>query len=129
MLSTMKQTIQTQKAPQAIGPYSQAVVSNNMVFVSGQIPLSKDNMPIEGTIEEKTHQVMKNIGEILLASGVSFSDVVKVTMYLTDIENFKRINAIYSEYMLNPYPARETVAVKSLPLNAEIEMSVIAIKN
>lgn len=125
----MKQIIQTPNAPQAIGAYSQAVVFENMIFVSGQIPLNTDNMLIEGTIEEKTHQIMKNIGNILAASSSSFNDILKVTIYLTNIENFKRVNAIYSEYVSSPYPARETVAVKSLPLNAELEIGVIAIKN
>lgn len=124
----MKKNIKTLKAPQAIGPYSQAVVVDDFIFISGQIPLLPNGELIKGTIEKETHQVMKNLNAILDASKVSFKDVVKITLYVTDISMFKRVNEVYKSYMSEPYPARETVGVKELPLGAKLEMSMIATK-
>jgi 2-iminobutanoate/2-iminopropanoate deaminase len=124
----MKQAINTNKSPQAIGPYSQAIVSGNFVFTSGQIPLTPEGNLVIGTIEEKMHQVMKNLDAILCASGVTFANVVKTTIYLTDVSFFNRINMVYKQYMKEPYPARETVIVKELPKGADIEVSLIALK-
>jgi len=124
----IKQKIVTKKAPAAIGPYSQAIVVGNFVFTAGQIHLKPNGELLAGTVEEKMHQVMKNLEAVLQASGVNFSDVVKTTAYITDESMFRRINTVYSEYMNEPYPARETVVVKSLPMGAEIEISMIAVK-
>lgn len=124
----MKTKIQTVKAPKAIGPYSQAIVAGNFVFTSGQIHTTPDGKLLEGTIEEQAHQVMKNLNVVLDAAGVTFVDVVKATMYVTDMSDFVKINAVYQSYMVEPYPARETVEVKKLPLGVKIEISMIAIK-
>lgn len=124
----MKQKIETTKAPKATGPFSQAIITGKMVFTSGQICLTPEGKLLEGTIEEQTHQVMKNLKEILLASGVTFSDVVKTTIYVTDMSVYGRINAVYGGYMSDPYPTRETVCVKELPLGSKVEISMIAVK-
>jgi len=125
----MKTIIQTLNAPQAIGPYSQAVIIDDFIFISGQIHLSPNGELVEGTIEEQTHQVMKNLKAILEASQVSFKDVVKTTVYVTDMSVFKKVNEVYKSYMVEPYPARETVGVKKLPLGAKLEISMIAKKD
>lgn len=106
-------------------PYSPHIIKNNLVFTSGQIPL-KDGTLIEGTIEDKTHQVMKNLEAVLKDAGVSFNDVVKVTIYTTDLSSYQRINEVYVGYFTGMLPAREMVEVKALPLGAEIEISMIA---
>lgn len=125
----MKKEIKTLNAPQAIGPYSQAISAGNFIFTAGQIYLTQEGNLIEGSIEDKVHQVMKNLDAILRASGVTFADVVKTTIYITDGSMFSRINTIYASYMKEPYPARETVIVKDLPKSAEIEISMIAVKD
>lgn len=125
----MKHKINTLDAPSAIGPYSQAIVVQNFVFTADQIHLTKSGELLSGTIEEKTHQVMKNLDAILQGAGVTFSDVVKTTAYITDSSMFKKINSVYTSYVKEPYPARETVVVKELPMGAEIEMSMIAVKS
>jgi len=124
----MIKVVKTLNAPQAIGPYSQAVIGGGFVFVSGQIHLKPNGDLVEGTIEEQTHQVMKNLMAILESAKVSFKNVVKVTIYLTDISVFGKVNAVYKSYMVEPYPARETVGVKELPRGAKIEISMIAVK-
>lgn len=124
----MNKIIKTSNAPQAIGPYSQAVVSDGFIFVSGQIHLTPSGEIVEGTIEEQTNQVMKNLKAILESAKVSFKNVVKVTIYLTDMSVFDKVNTVYKSYMVEPYPARETVGVKELPRGAKIEMSMIAVK-
>ncbi len=125
----MKKVITTPNAPQAIGPYSQAIVSGDYIFVSGQIHLTPDGRLVEGTIEEQTHQVMENLKAILEAADASFQNVVKVTIYLTNIEDFGKMNVVYKAYMVEPFPARETVAIKELPKGAKIEISMIAVKS
>lgn len=125
----MNKSIKTSKAPQAIGPYSQAIVNKNLVFISGQIHLLPNGNMVEGTIEEQAHQVMKNLREILKSTGVTFKDVVKATIYVTDISVFARLNSVYESYMAKPFPARELVCVKKLPRDAKIEISMIAMKN
>jgi 2-iminobutanoate/2-iminopropanoate deaminase len=125
----MKQKIATDKSPKAIGPYSQAIVNGNMIFTSGQIHLTPEGTLLDGTIEEQTHQVMKNLQHILEKAGVTFHEVVKTTIYVTDMSCYGKINTIYGSYMTEPYPARETVCVKELPLGAKVEISMIAIKN
>lgn len=124
----MKQKIITKTAPQAIGPYSQGIIAGNFIFTAGQIPMMADGKLLAGSIEDQMHQVMKNLEEVLKAAGATLTDVVKTTAYVTDISILERINKIYSSYMQEPYPARETVGVKQLPKGAEIEISMIAVK-
>lgn len=109
-------------------PFSEYIEKNGFVFISGQVSLNADGQMIDGDIEEKTHQVMKNLQKILESAGVSFSDVVKTTIFLTDMDDFGKVNSIYASYLKEPYPARETICVKALPLGAEIEISMIAAK-
>ncbi len=125
----MKTKIETINAPKAIGPYSQAIiVEGKFVFTSGQIHLTPEGKLLEGTIEEQTHQIMKNLKAILESAGVSFNEVVKTVIYVTDMTVYGKVNEVYGSYMNDPYPARETVCVKELPLGAKIEISMIAIK-
>lgn len=124
----MKTKIETSKAPKAIGPYSQAIINDGFIFISGQIYLTPDGTLVEGTIEEQAHQVMENLKAVIKAAGASFADVVKTTMYITDMSDFGKINEVYKSYMTQPYPARETVGVKELPKGVKIEISMIAMK-
>lgn len=125
----MKTKIETTNAaPTGTIPYSQAIESNGFIFTAGVICLTPEGKLLEGTIEEQVHQIMKNLAAILEAGGVGFSDVVKTTIYLTDMSIYKTVNEIYATYMPQPYPARETVCVKELPLGANIEISMIAAK-
>lgn len=125
----MKQKIETTKAPKAVGPYSQAITDGNLVFTSGQIHLTPEGKLLEGTIEEQTHQVMKNLQAVLEAAGVSFKEVVKTTIYVTDMAVYGKINEVYGSYFSEPFPARETVQVAALPLGAKVEISLVAVKN
>lgn len=109
-------------------PFSKYIITNNLVFTSGQVHLGVDGALVEGTIEEKTHQVMKNLEKILHEAGVVFDDVVKTTIYVTNMSNYAHINQVYVSYFHDRMPARELVCVKELPLGAEIEMSMIAEK-
>ncbi len=129
ILTSMKSKITTDKAPQATGAFSQAIMCGGFIFTGGQIHLTSDGVLITGTIEEKTRQVMENLKYILEAGGVSFKDVVKTTIYITDRAEYKAITDIYAEYIEDPYPARETVCVKELPLGASVEISMIATKH
>ncbi|PLV58971.1 RidA family protein [Thermotoga sp. KOL6] len=125
----MKWVVETEKAPKAIGPYSQAIVVGNMMFVSGQIPVDpKTGNLIEGTIEEKTERVLENLKAILEAGGFSLEDVVKVTVFTTSIDFFPRVNEVYARYFDTHKPARSFVAVSQLPKNVEIEIEAIAVK-
>ena len=118
--------VATQDAPQAIGPYSQAVICGNMVFTSGQIPINPANGAVEAqTIEQQTHQVMKNLGAVLKAAGSSFEKAVKTTCFLADISDFAAFNGVYAEYFTTK-PARSCVAVKDLPKGVKVEVEVIA---
>jgi 2-iminobutanoate/2-iminopropanoate deaminase len=108
-------------------PFSPSVTKNGFVFTSGQVYLL-DGKLLEGTIEEQTHQVMKNLSAVLEKAGVSFKDVVKTTIYVTDMENYAKINEVYAQYFSEPFPARDTVCVRELPLGAKIEISMIAAK-
>ena len=122
----MKQVI-TDKAPQAIGPYSQAIVTGGMVYASGQIAINPETGDIvEGGIEAQTHQVLKNVSNILAAAGSSMNRVVKTTVFMADMADFATVNNIYATYFSEPYPARSAVAVKSLPKNVLIEIEVVA---
>ncbi len=125
----MKKIISTENAPQAIGPYSQAVETNGTLYISGQVPLIAATMKVvEGGIKEQTLQVMKNIGAILEVAGYSYSDVVKSTCLLSDMANFKAMNEVYAKYYTERQPARAAFAVKELPLGVLIEIETIAVK-
>lgn len=124
----MKIKVITTKAPTATGPFSQAVVNGNLIFTSGSICLTTEGKLLEGTIEEQIHQIMKNLQAILQEAGVDFSSVVKTTIYVTDMSIYGKVNEIYGTYMSDPFPAREVVCVKELPLSAKVEISMIAIK-
>ena len=118
--------VATEKAPAAIGPYSQAVVCGDMVFTSGQIPINPASGNVEAvTIEDQSEQVMKNLGEVLNAAGSSFEKAVKTTCFLADIADFAAFNAIYAQYFTTK-PARSCVAVKDLPKGVKVEVEVIA---
>ena len=120
----------TDKAPSpGNSPHSQAIIHDNMVFTSGQVCLTREGKMLDGTIEEQTHQVMKNLKAILEAAGVSFNDVVKTTIYVTDMSLYGKINQVYGSYFSEHFPARETVCVKELPLGAKVEISMIAVKS
>lgn len=125
----MKRIIETQDAPQAVGPYSQAVEVNGTLYISGQVALNPKTMQlVEGGIKEQTQQVLKNIGSILNAAGYHYSDVVKSTCLLSDIADFKAMNEIYGQFYTENKPARAAYAVKDLPLGALIEIETIAMK-
>lgn len=119
--------IHTEKAPAAIGPYSQAIKVGNLIFCSGQIPIDPATGNIvEGGIEAQAHQSLKNVSNLLEAAGSSTSKVVKTTVFLADMADFVTVNGIYAQYFSEPYPARSAVAVKTLPKNVLIEVEVIA---
>ncbi len=124
----MKTKVSTTKAPQATGPFSQAVATENFVFTSGQVYLTSEGKLLEGSLEEQIHQIMKNLQAILEEAGVSFAHVVKTTVYVTDMGIYKTFNDIYGSYMQEPFPAREVVCVKELPLGAKVEISMVAAK-
>jgi 2-iminobutanoate/2-iminopropanoate deaminase len=121
----MKQIIFTEKAPAAIGPYSQAVLSNGTLYMSGQIALAL--VEAGATIEDETRQVMKNMQAILESADMTFEHVVKCTIFVKDMNNFATINGIYGEYFENNPPARETVEVARLPKDVNVEISCIAV--
>lgn len=119
----------TSAATKPIGPYSQAVYADGFLFISGQIAIDATSGIVDtSNIENQTKKVMQNIKAILEASGMEYKNVVKSTIYITDMNNFATINKIYSDYFTNNFPARETIEVKSLPKNAKIEISMIAYK-
>ncbi len=125
-----KITFETDRAPEAIGPYSQAVKYDGILYCSGQIGLDPETMQLSGSdIVSQSRQVMKNLGEVLKASGCNFNDVLKCTIYLADMDDFAKVNEIYGEVFNELPPARETVAVKTLPKNALVEISCLAIAN
>jgi len=126
----MKRIISAKNAPAAAGPYSHAVEAGGILFVSGQVALDPaTGKLINGGIREQTEQVLRNIGAILEAAGYSYGDVVKSTVLLSDIEDFKTMNEIYSKFFPTEQPARVAYAVKDLPLGALIEIEVIAVKS
>ena len=125
-----KQILHTLNAPAPIGPYSQAVIAGNMVFISGQVAIN----PATGNVEAKdiageTRQVMENLKAILTEAHLSFYNVVKTTIFLTDMSLFAAVNEVYGGYFVSDSPARETVAVKGLPKNVNVEISMIAVKS
>lgn len=125
----MKKVISTDKAPQAIGPYSQATEAQNFIFCSGQIPLQADGSFLDGNAVEQTKQVMDNLGEVLKAAGLELSNVVKTTIYLTDLNDFQTVNETYGSYFPNDPPARATVQVAALPKGAKVEIDAIAVRS
>jgi 2-iminobutanoate/2-iminopropanoate deaminase len=124
-----KTVVHSSSAPDPIGPYSQAIAAGNMLFVSGQIAIRQQSgQMITDDIESETEQVMQNIGSILQAAGMNFSNVVKCSIFLSDFASFQKVNAIYGKYFPAQPPARETVEVSRLPKDANIEISCIAVK-
>lgn len=126
----MKKIILTEKAPKPIGPYNQAVVVDNSIYVSGQIAINPEtgNLEIEH-LESETHLVMKNLTAVLNAGGFELTDVVKCSIFISDMDNFSRINEVYATYFTSDFPARETVEVSVLPKNVNVEISCIAVKS
>ncbi len=123
----MKKIIYSDKAPQPIGPYSQAVRVGKLIFLSGQIGIDPNNGNlVSGGITAETHQVMKNIQAILAEAKLSFANIVKTTIFLTNLSDFTEVNQIYAEYLSKDFPARSTIEVKALPKGAKIEIEVIA---
>lgn len=126
----MKTAIATADAPAAIGPYSQAIAVGNTLFCAGQIPLVPTTGALAGPdIESQTRQVFANIKAVLAANGMTFADVVKTTVFLTDFADFAAMNVIYQEHFAAPFPARSTVGVAALPRNSRVEIEVTAIKS
>jgi 2-iminobutanoate/2-iminopropanoate deaminase len=127
----MKNEILTSSAPAPIGPYSQAIDTGSMVFCSGQIPLDPSTGAIvgEGDVEVQTRQVMRNISEVLKQAGLGFQQVIKTTIFLKNMGDFPKVNAVYAESFQAPYPARSTVEVARLPKDVAVEIEVIALRS
>lgn len=124
----MKQEVKAEKAPKAIGPYSQGIIANGFVFVSGQIPLDPTSGELSlGTIEEQTRLVLRNVGAVLEAAGSSYEKVVKCTVFLQDMNDFSRMNQVYAEFFRAPFPARAAVQVARLPRDVKVEIEAIAV--
>ena len=122
-------SIHTNQAPAAIGPYCQAIEANGMIFASGQIPIDPaTGQFVEGGIQEQTRQALTNARNILQAAGTDMENVIKTTVYLSDINNFAAMNEVYAQFFTEPFPARSAVAVKDLPKGALVEIEVLAIK-
>jgi 2-iminobutanoate/2-iminopropanoate deaminase len=123
-----KQIINTTDAPEPIGPYNQAIQAGNLLFISGQVAINPKNNLVEARdIFEEAHQVMHNLRAVLHAAGLDFKNVVKTTIFLTDMEFFTSVNEVYGKYFTGEFPARETIAVKALPKNVHVEISMIAV--
>ena len=124
----MKKEIKTDKAPKAIGPYSQAIVANGFVFASGQIAIDPATGELnQGSLEDQARQVLKNLSAVLEAAGSTMDQVVKSNVYLQNMDDFSRMNAVYAEFFKAPYPARAAVQVARLPRDVKIEIEVVAI--
>jgi 2-iminobutanoate/2-iminopropanoate deaminase len=125
----MNEIINTTNAPAPIGPYSQAVIANGFLFMSGQVAINPSNGEVvSSSIHEETHQVMRNIKAVLLEASYGFEDVVKTTIFLSDMSLFAEVNEVYGSYFESNFPARETVAVKGLPKGVNVEISMTAYK-
>lgn len=121
------QSISTDKAPAAVGPYSQAVIAGNMVFVSGQIPVDPKTGNIPENIVDQARQALTNLGEVLKAAGSGLDKAVRVTVFITDISAFADVNKVYAEFFSEPYPSRSCVEVSKLPKGVKIEIDAIGI--
>lgn len=120
-------TIQTENAPAAVGPYSQAVRTGDLLFCSGQVPIDpKTGEMIRSSITDQTHQVMKNLSAVLEAADLGLGNLVKVSIFLKNMDDFASVNEVYASYLEKPYPARATVQVSRLPLDADVEIEAIA---
>lgn len=125
----MKSIIYTNKAPEPIGPYSQAIQTGNMLFISGQIPISPESGElVSGSVADEALQVMKNLEALLNSAGLGFQNVVKTTIFLSDMKHFASVNEVYGSFFTSDFPARETVAVLGLPKNVNVEISLIAVR-
>jgi|SRR5690606_7364805 2-iminobutanoate/2-iminopropanoate deaminase len=125
----MKEIIKSEKAPTPIGPYSHAVKAGNFIFLSGQVGVNPETGElVKGDIKKEAAQVMENLQSVLVAAGADFSNVVKTSIFLSDMSYFADVNEVYGSYFTGNYPARETVAVKTLPRNANVEISMIVMK-
>jgi 2-iminobutanoate/2-iminopropanoate deaminase len=125
----MKKIIYTSNAPEPIGPYSQGIIANGFLFASGQIAINPENGELNNaTLEEETHQVMRNIKALLVESEYEFEHIIKTTIFLSDMSLFAEVNEIYGSYFKGEFPARETVAVKGLPKGVNVEISITAFK-
>lgn len=125
----MKKIVASPKAPKAVGTYSQAVIADRTIYVSGQLPIDATTGEfVPGGIKEQLHQVFKNLQYVLEEGGYSFNDVVKTNVYLSDMANFAALNEVYALYFKEPYPARVAFQVAALPKNALVEIEVIAVK-
>lgn len=123
----MKRAVTTDAAPEAIGPYVQAIISDRLIFVSGQIALdAASGRLVDGSVEDETRQVLENLRAILAAAGVEMDAVVRTTIYLTDVADFPRVNQVYAGFFAQPFPARATVGVAALPRGARVEIDAIA---
>lgn len=127
MMKGMKERINTSEAPAALGPYSQAIRYGNLVFLSGQIPLDTSNQVVGETVTDQTHQVFKNLIAVLTAAGTDLSKVMKVTVFLKDMNTFAEMNTVFAQYMPEPYPARSTIEVARLPRDVLVEIECIAL--
>lgn len=125
----MHKTINTDKAPAAIGPYNQAILSNNTLYMSGQIAINPENGELVlDSIKSETHRVLQNMGEVLKEAGMNYQNVVKCTIFMKSMDFYQEVNEVYAEYFKSNPPAREAVAVAGLPKNVNVEISAIAVK-
>jgi 2-iminobutanoate/2-iminopropanoate deaminase len=123
----VKKAIQTEQAPAAIGPYSQAITSEKLLFISGQLPVHPSSGSIEATdADQQAEQVLLNLKAVLSAAGLSFDHVVKTTIFLTDLTDFQAVNEVYKQHASTPFPARSTIQVAALPMGAKVEIEAIA---
>ena len=126
----MKKVISTENAPQAVGPYSQAVWANDLLFISGQIPVNPQTGKfVSDDVKEQTKQVFKNIGAILQEAGLGYENIVKATVFLADMNDFAAMNEVYASFFTKDFPARAAFQVVKLPLGAKVEIEAIAVKN
>ena len=124
----MIKRISTDKAPAAIGPYSQALDTGNMLFISGQIPINPETGVMPESVEEQAKQVLTNITNILAEAGLTMANVVKTSVFLSDLNDFAKVNEVYASFFAEPYPARSCVQVAAIPKGAKVEIETIAVK-
>jgi len=126
----MRKVIATPEAPEAVGPYSQAIAFDNMLFCAGQIPLVPETGElVAGDVAAQTAQVLKNLGAVLHGNAMNYSNVVKTTVFLTDLADFAKMNEVYATHFIKPFPARSTVQVSALPKGANVEIEAIALRS